>query len=530
MNTASNQSGNIKENIKLPAPKDTTATQESEHRTTLGRNDRNQKPLDQPPSAAGASSEDTVVDFASMDWSQPQSKNYRDMGWDKTQSKDHGDTARAQGRSRNCADMGGGSTRVKNYAYMAWASTISNNTGDMGRGDYRSKENLNMSRLESGSKTYADMRSESKDYADIGLGVNGGKHTRPNQPRNSNLPLVPQHQSSSNTNQRYNPQRKPSMHADTFSNVRADQITPSQRKEAWTASKVSPHNGGHSEARWTHDLYDASTNESASHPKQQDRIRNIKQQQRPQKADSCTTRALGVGSSKTTSSGLSVRINKTRPTIADSSATSSPANAVVEAVPSHIAESQVVEPESSSASHSRESSAKSKRYITRNDRKASAVSSGSHDILKKAVNAPEFYPSSQVSPHDFFPDASQFTLESSGFNMNTSLAAVISSHASPTSTGHMMMTDIMSVDDTDMHDSLLVGNMVNDYIICDENSYPGTNIMNGVPSDVLHVMPVLTSHPLQLQLDPLQQQYYQQWMYQPFWLDGSYYTSHIQWL
>ncbi|TPX34289.1 hypothetical protein SeLEV6574_g08294 [Synchytrium endobioticum] len=468
MNTASNQSGNIKENIKLPAPKDTTATQESEHRTTLGRNDRNQKPLDQPPSAAGASSENTVVDFASMDWSQPQSKNYRDMGWGKTQTKDHRDTARAQGRSRNCADMGGGSTR--------------------------------------------------------------GKHTIPNQTRNSNLPLVPQHQSSSNTNQRYNPQRKPSMHADTFSNVCADQITPSQRKEAWTASKVSLHNRGHSEARWTHDLYDASTNESASHPKQQDRIRNIKQQQRPQKADSSTTRALGVGSSKTTSSGLSVRINKTRPTTADSSATSSPANAVVETVPSHVAELQVVEPESSSASHSRESSAKSKSYITRNDRKASAVSSGSHDILKKAVNAPEFYPSSQVSPHDFFPDASQFTLESSDFNTNTSLAAVISSHASPTSTGHMMMTHIMSVDDTDMHDSLLFGNMVNDYIICDENSYPGTNIMNGVPSDMLRVMPVLTSHPLQLQLDSLQQQYYQQWMYQPFWLDGSYYTSHIQWL
>ncbi|TPX31560.1 hypothetical protein SeLEV6574_g08528, partial [Synchytrium endobioticum] len=423
--------------------------------------DDNQSPAS---SAAARAKEQSTRDatFAAASTSQPVSVNRKPMNTASNQSGNIKDSIKLPAPKAT--------TRVKNYAYMAWASTISNNTGDMGRGDYRSKENLKMSRRESGSKTYADMISESKDYADIGLGVNGAKHTRPNLPRNSNLPLVLQHQSSSNTNQRYNPQRKPSMHADTFSNVRADQITPSQRK-AWTATKVSPHNRGHSEARWTHDLYDASTNESASHPKQQDRIRNIKQQQRPQEADSCTTRALGVGSSKTTSSGLSASINKTRPTTADSSATSSPANAVVEAVPSHIAELQVVEPESSTASHSRESSAKSKRYITRNDRKASAVSSGSHDILKKAVNAPEFYPSSQVSPHDFFPDASQFTLESSDFNMNTSLAAVISPHVSPTSTGHMMMTNIS-----------------------------------------------------------LQQQYYQQWMYQPFWLDGSYYTSHIQWL
>ena len=204
-----------------------------------------------------------------------------------------------------------------------------------------------------------------------------------------------------NRNARNRERKDANLHADVIeSSDRNDGNVPLRRQELWTPGDASNSDGrrsyirGKSEPKWTHDMYTDETTSQQDKTKRKNRDKKTRKDapQLQQQQNQGKPPVSGNGST-TTSSGLTIRINKRQDASANQEKSINTAtttlkssfNATLEvkAVADDFAGLNVSSAESIIPTRGRETSTKSKRYITRKDRSSVGASSGAEDVLKK---------------------------------------------------------------------------------------------------------------------------------------------------
>jgi hypothetical protein len=211
-----------------------------------------------------------------------------------------------------------------------------------------------------------------------------------------------------------------------------------------------------------------------------------------------------IDSTTKTSSGLSVRIHKRLPSadnqqpVARESPTASVSSPPdrFKSVADQLADMNVSGSETTTVPLAK---GRSKRYITHKNPKSARATNG-EELLRKAVNAPEFRPISQAPPCEVpLSNDTQSTSEPSIVNKAINVSK--SASMSPTSSNHIMQSH-MSASIKPSNESPVFVNAVNDSAIGDISS-PESNDM----SKSQNIMaPVISDETLQPQIDPEQEQ------------------------